>query len=113
MLLNFYRIYYYRISLTMGTPHTFDFLGEITTTDLITTMPFENTVQRLTLKGRVLMEVLEHSVRQYSIEERKGGFLQFSGQPSLAKQLEYEGYCFEICKVSHFISNARTHRVSQ
>lgn len=48
--------------------------------DLMTTMPFENTVQRLTMTGKVLEEVLEQSVAQYSLEERKGGFLQFSGE---------------------------------
>lgn len=55
------------------------FSGAITTGDLITTMPFENTVQLLTMSGTVLKEVLEHSLAQFVVD-KKGGFLQFSGE---------------------------------
>lgn len=55
--------------------------GDITYGDVVTFMPFENTLDILQLKGDVLMEVFEHSVaRSWSEEEFYGwSTLQVSG----------------------------------
>ncbi|XP_046664546.1 snake venom 5'-nucleotidase-like [Homalodisca vitripennis] len=59
--------------------------GVIAYSDLLEVLPFQNSVERLTLTGSVLMRVLEHSVSRYSKEERVGGFMQYSGI-----QVEYD-----------------------
>ncbi|ESP03128.1 hypothetical protein LOTGIDRAFT_82528, partial [Lottia gigantea] len=54
----------------------------ITVEDVLTTLPFRNTISLIDLKGDVLVEVLEHSVGSLSpdkSDDLKGRFLQFSG----------------------------------
>ncbi|XP_022098145.1 5'-nucleotidase-like [Acanthaster planci] len=53
--------------------------GEITTNDLLLNMPYGNTIDVLDLRGRHLLEVLEHSVRRYEAGGSAGEFLQTSG----------------------------------
>ncbi|XP_054262337.1 protein 5NUC-like [Macrosteles quadrilineatus] len=53
--------------------------GEITYSDLLTTLPFQNSVEKLLISGEILRQVLEHSVEWYDPVERVGAFMQFSG----------------------------------
>lgn len=41
--------------------------------------PFGNMVDIISLRGRYLLEALEHSVASYDIVDPPGRFLQFSG----------------------------------
>jgi len=54
------------------------FTGKVTTADLMTSMPFANTVDTVTLKGKTLRAALQHSVN--GLEDKEGRFLQFSGE---------------------------------
>ncbi len=51
--------------------------GEITINDVVTVLPFGNTLATIKLTGEQLVSVLEHSVRLYP--ETNGGFMQVSG----------------------------------
>ncbi|MRX73971.1 bifunctional metallophosphatase/5'-nucleotidase [Bacillus lacus] len=51
--------------------------GDVTRNHVLTTLPFDNTLVRTTLKGSDLKAALEHSVRLYPAEN--GGFLHVSG----------------------------------
>lgn len=51
--------------------------GPITLGEILTTMPFGNTLAVMTLKGSELIEALEHSVKEAPKEH--GGFLQVAG----------------------------------
>ncbi|KAK7108614.1 hypothetical protein V1264_016316 [Littorina saxatilis] len=56
--------------------------GEITIADVISVLPFGNTIDAITLKGRHLRAALEHSVARLDpclTENLFGGFLQVSG----------------------------------
>ncbi|CAG2060594.1 unnamed protein product [Timema podura] len=54
--------------------------GTVTRADILEVLPFENAVQKVDLKGDAVLEMLEHSVKNYDLSEAVGGFLQFSGQ---------------------------------
>ncbi|MGM9925855.1 MAG: 5'-nucleotidase C-terminal domain-containing protein [Bacillus sp. (in: firmicutes)] len=51
--------------------------GEVTLGDILTVLPFGNTLATMTLKGTEIIEALEHSVSAYPKES--GGFLHVSG----------------------------------
>lgn len=51
--------------------------GPITIGDIYTVLPFDNTLVKVEMWGRDLLDALEHSVRLYP--EQNGGFLQVSG----------------------------------
>uniref|UniRef100_G3MQ78 5'-Nucleotidase C-terminal domain-containing protein n=1 Tax=Amblyomma maculatum TaxID=34609 RepID=G3MQ78_AMBMU len=51
----------------------------ITMGHILTTMPFGQSVVIMTLNGTELRAMFEHSVKEYSYEEKKGQFLQVSG----------------------------------
>ncbi|XP_034235169.1 snake venom 5'-nucleotidase-like isoform X2 [Thrips palmi] len=54
--------------------------GQITLKDIMEVMPFDNLQVKLKLRGKVLMQALEHSVSEYVPGQAwKGAFLQFSG----------------------------------
>ena len=42
-------------------------------------LPFRNEVVRVTLRGDVILEILEHSASRWTPEDADGAFLQFSG----------------------------------
>lgn len=52
--------------------------GKLTVGDIITVLPFINTVETIELPGSVIKSALEHSVRLLP-DEQNGGFLQMSG----------------------------------
>ncbi|XP_055295862.1 protein 5NUC-like [Sitodiplosis mosellana] len=54
-------------------------IGKITRFDLETIIPFENQLIAVNITGRVLQQVLEHSVRRYIEYGPPGEFLQLSG----------------------------------
>ncbi|KAG8338401.1 hypothetical protein J6590_000064 [Homalodisca vitripennis] len=84
--------------------------GVIAYSDLLEVLPFQNSVERLTLTGSVLMRVLEHSVSRYSKEERVGGFMQYSGiqveydlsKPPQKRVVSALVRCGD-CKVPHYL----------
>ncbi|XP_055945372.1 protein 5NUC-like [Argiope bruennichi] len=55
--------------------------GNVTFEDIISVAPFGNTMDVVALKGKILKEVLENSVREYDLEaiDPPGNFLQVSG----------------------------------
>ncbi|OWF50209.1 5'-nucleotidase-like [Mizuhopecten yessoensis] len=53
--------------------------GNITRGELLTLMPFGNTVDVIDIKGKYLRQALEHSVENYSPIDKPGAFLQMSG----------------------------------
>lgn len=52
--------------------------GPLTVGDIITVLPFINTVETINVPGSIIKEALEHSVRLLP-NEQNGGFLQVSG----------------------------------
>lgn len=60
-------------------------LGYIINGDLLTSMPFENSIERVTVKGADLLLALENSVARFSPENMPGAFLQFSGKYSFKR----------------------------
>lgn len=58
-----------------------EFLGNITMEDVITAMPWANTIDVVVVPGRTIFSILEHSVSQYdaSHPDPGGRFLQLSG----------------------------------
>lgn len=57
----------------------FVILGNISKGDVLTTMPFGNMVDVITIKGKYLRAAFEHSVEFYDPIDRPGAFLQVSG----------------------------------
>lgn len=53
--------------------------GTITRGDLLTLMPFGNSVDVIDIKGKYLRQALEHSVENYDPVSKPGAFLQMSG----------------------------------
>lgn len=53
--------------------------GNITFGDLLSTLPFQNDVGKITTKGSDIWAAFEHSVRRYSTTVAYGEFLQVSG----------------------------------
>ena len=51
--------------------------GEVKRQDVVTTLPFDNTLVKTKLTGAEIVKALEHSVRMYP--EENGGFLHVSG----------------------------------
>ncbi|XP_070569172.1 snake venom 5'-nucleotidase-like [Ptychodera flava] len=83
--------------------------GDITVEDVVTVLPFGNTVDIVQLKGEHLLESLEHSVSRYSPLVQAGEFLQISGihvkydvdEPSGSRVVEAEVLCTE-CLMPEF-----------
>uniref|UniRef100_A0A2S2NGN6 5'-nucleotidase n=1 Tax=Schizaphis graminum TaxID=13262 RepID=A0A2S2NGN6_SCHGA len=53
--------------------------GNITFGDLLSTLPFQNDVGKITTKGSDIWTAFEHSVHRYSTTAENGEFLQVSG----------------------------------
>ncbi len=51
--------------------------GDVTMGEVLTVLPFQNTLSTFEISGKVLVEALEHGVSQ--VEESKGRFLQVAG----------------------------------
>lgn len=60
-------------------------IGNITAADALAVLPFENTVDVITLKGRDLKDVFEEMAKRMNPDgtSGNGGFLQVSGQQKL------------------------------
>ena len=54
--------------------------GTITRGDVMTLMPFGNSVDIISIRGKYLRQALEHSVSRYDVTDRPGAFLQVSGK---------------------------------
>ncbi|CAG4951635.1 unnamed protein product [Colias eurytheme] len=54
-------------------------ITNITKGDLLTVMPFDDRVVRVTMNGSDIRKMLEHSVAEYNLIRAPGQFLQFSG----------------------------------
>ncbi|XP_033635028.1 5'-nucleotidase-like [Asterias rubens] len=54
-------------------------VGDITVGDVTSILPFGNTADQITLKGKHILEALEHSVAEYTIVGKHGEFLQHAG----------------------------------
>lgn len=54
-------------------------IGDITQSDLKTILPFDNQLFTINVTGKVLKDVLEHSVQNYAENHPSGRFLQVSG----------------------------------
>lgn len=54
-------------------------IGKITRFDLETILPYENQLITVNITGKVLLEVLEHSVQKFVEQNPRGEFLQVSG----------------------------------
>ena len=59
------------------------FSGSVTRNDVISVLPFRNTVTMVELRGSDLRDVFEHAVGDYGTDYISGRFLQVSGQFSL------------------------------
>ena len=53
--------------------------GDVNYGDILETLPYRDTLSIVELRGRHVLEVLEHSVSQYNTVDPWGGFLQYSG----------------------------------
>ncbi|XP_033635326.1 snake venom 5'-nucleotidase-like [Asterias rubens] len=53
--------------------------GDITINDLLLNMPYGNTIDVLELKGKHILDMLEHSVKRYEDSGNAGEFIQLSG----------------------------------
>ncbi|XP_075980816.1 trifunctional nucleotide phosphoesterase protein YfkN-like [Anticarsia gemmatalis] len=51
----------------------------VTTADVLSALPIESNLVAVTMNGRILTQVLEHSVSDYNQNQPTGQFLQFSG----------------------------------
>ena len=56
------------------------FVEPITSGHILSVLPFGNTADILELKGRHLLDALEHSVHNYNPQFPAGAFLQVSGK---------------------------------
>lgn len=54
--------------------------GNISKGDVLTTLPFGNTVDVITIKGKYIRQAFEHSVAHYDLVDSSGAFLQVSGK---------------------------------
>ena len=54
--------------------------GDITVGDVTSILPFGKTADQITLKGKHILEALDHSVAEYSIVGKHGEFLQHAGK---------------------------------
>ena len=54
--------------------------GDITINDLLLNMPYGNTIDVLELKGKHILDMLEHSVKRYEDSGNAGEFIQLSGK---------------------------------
>lgn len=54
-------------------------IGKIKRVDLETVLPYENQIVAVNVTGKVLRQILEHSVQNYSTVIGRGEFLQMSG----------------------------------
>ena len=56
-------------------------IGDISYADMLTVMPFQNTINIVTVKGWVLRQVLEQAVGRVNPDgtNKQGGILQVSG----------------------------------
>ncbi|XP_035217961.1 snake venom 5'-nucleotidase-like [Stegodyphus dumicola] len=85
--------------------------GNITLEDVLAVAPFGNTLDIVTLKGKHLREILEHSVKNYDADgtDTAGAFLQVSGlrltydvsKPPGSRLIEASIRCAD-CRVPHF-----------
>ncbi|CAL1273875.1 unnamed protein product [Larinioides sclopetarius] len=85
--------------------------GNVTFEDIISVAPFGNTMDVVALKGKILKEVLENSVREYDLDavDPPGNFLQVSGlrvtynvsRPAGSRLLEALVRCAD-CRVPKF-----------
>lgn len=55
-------------------------IGNITFGDLLSSIPFQNDIGKMTTKGSDIWAAFEFSVRRYNGIEPYGEFLQFSGK---------------------------------
>ena len=53
--------------------------GNISVEQVMTALPFRNSVFSIDLEGRYIIEMLEHSVKDYNPHKLAGKFLQMSG----------------------------------
>lgn len=68
--------------LTVATNDIYQFnkiLGVIAMEDVLTVLPFRNSIDVIELRGVFLRQALELSVRDYSTVDAHGRFLQMSG----------------------------------
>uniref|UniRef100_A0A6B0VD40 5'-nucleotidase n=1 Tax=Ixodes ricinus TaxID=34613 RepID=A0A6B0VD40_IXORI len=80
--------------------------GDITLGAILTTAPFGQTIIEVTLNGSALRQMFEHSVANFSYENKKGEFLQVSGMrvvynlslPSSCRVISLKILCTK-CKV--------------
>ncbi|XP_077555879.1 protein 5NUC-like isoform X2 [Haemaphysalis longicornis] len=63
--------------------------GVITLGDVMQTAPFGQTIEVVSLYGKYLQQMFEHSVANYSYKNRKGQFLQVSGPLDLDVLVAY------------------------
>ncbi|XP_025097766.1 protein 5NUC-like [Pomacea canaliculata] len=77
-----------RDTILRGVGNCFSFslcivFGNVTINNVLNVMPFQNTIDAITIKGKYLQAALEHSVSRYSpcsqTGDLFGGFLQVSG----------------------------------
>lgn len=84
--------------------------GNVSTSDLMMIVPFDEDIVALTLSGHEVLRMLEHSVHRYSYAIRRGEFLQMSGfrvvynltQPSGARVHEALVLC-TACAVPQYV----------
>ena len=81
-----------------------DYSGDITVGDITSILPFGNTADQITLKGKHILEALEHSVAEYTNVGQQGKFLQLSGK----LYLELKGV---LCQCSYVVSPVWTDRI--
>lgn len=74
-------------------------IGEITRFDLETVLPFENQLLAVNVTGKMVKEVLEHSVEQYVVQGPRGEFLQVSGLKVVFNITKSPGQRVESVKV--------------
>ena len=86
--------------------------GNITLSDVMSVIPFGNTIEVVTISGKVLKEMFEHSISKFdpSEEHLEGRFLQVSGirvtydwtQPVGSRVLELKARCGSDCLVPRY-----------
>lgn len=94
--------------------------GTVTRGDLMTVMPFSNTLVVVTLTGAQLWDLFEFSVENYNPKEPTGGFLQISGfyvsfdmtQPEMKRVTSVDVLCSN-CSVPRYepLDDRRVYKV--
>lgn len=94
--------------------------GNLSSSDLMMIMPFDEDIVAVSISGRELLSVLEHAVHRYSYTIRRGEFLQMSGirvvynltQPTGARVHSVKVLCTD-CEVPMYVALDvyRTYRV--